>query len=58
MPLRKQMNKKQRRDQNVLIPVAGRPFIVSDWQERNLVSVANKYKHNKVKKDKVLRGMR
>ena len=58
MHCKKRMNKKQRHDQNVLIPVAGRPFIVSDWQERNLGIVANKSKHNKVKKDKVLRGMR
>jgi len=58
MPIRKQMNKKQKHEQRVLIPVSGRPFIMSDWQKRNLGIVANKTKHNKVKKNKVLRGMR
>lgn len=58
MHCKKRMNKKQRHDQQVLIPVSGKAFILSDWQERNLGIVANKSKHNKVKKDKVLRGMR
>jgi len=58
MHCKKRMNKKQRHDQQVLIPVSGKAFILSDWQERNLGIVANKSKHNKVKKAKVLRGMR
>ena len=58
MHCKKRMNKKQRHEQRVLIPVAGKAFIVSDWQQRNLGIVANKSKHNKVKKNKVLRGMR
>lgn len=58
MHCKKRMNKKQRHEQRVLIPVAGKAFIVSDWQERNLGIVANKTKRNKMKKNKYLRGMR
>jgi len=58
MHCKKRMNKKQRHDQQVLIPVSGKAFILSDWRERNQGIFAKQTKHNKVKKAKVLRGMR